>query len=196
MKYKEFKKSMKKSVFTIKDARIVAFNNSPQLIKLELHKWSKLKDIIKLKKGVYAFSDVSPNIKAAQNFHYPCYFSLEFVLNLYGIMTEAIFAYTLITNRTTKKYNTPWGQFIYQKIKNDAFCGFDPKTLIAYKEKALVDYFYLNISKLLPENSFWEESRLNAKDINFKKVYNFAKLFNSKKLITLLESFEKYAKTY
>lgn len=109
-------------------------------------------------------------------------------------MPEAVFSYTLVTTKKTRQFNTPVGHFVYQTIKKGAFTGFDTTTLFAEPEKALVDYFYLNSSKLRAGDAFWNESRLNGTDLNFKKVFRYAGLFKSKKLFSLLTDFQRYAK--
>jgi len=199
MKLKDFKKKMVKKVFTATEAHILGFTESPAIINLQLHQWKKSGDLIGLKRGLYMFSDYRPQKAAiAKELYSPCYFSLEYVLSLYGIIPEAVFAYTLVTPKTTRHFKTSEGVFSYRKIKREAFVGFDQETLMAEKEKALVDYFYMNSAKLQPNDVFWEESRLEAKatEINFKRVFMYAKLFSSKKLNILLTSFYNYAKSH
>ena len=127
----------------------------------------------------------------------PCYFSLEYILSLDGIMSEMVFSYTLVTTKKTRRFQVEGeGEFIFHKIKKEAFAGFDPLTLDAEPEKALVDYFYLNSSRLKADPKFWKESRLNGGELDFEKVFRYAKLFKSKKLVALLTNFQNYAKTY
>ncbi|MBI4235335.1 hypothetical protein HY604_03485 [Candidatus Peregrinibacteria bacterium] len=196
MKLKDFKKKMQKNVFTTAQAHVIAFRDNPKLINLQLHQWKKSGDVVQLKRGVFMFADSKPVIaEIAGSLCSPCYFSLEYALSLYGIMPEAVFSYTLVTTKKTQQFKTPVGNFIYQSIKKEAFTGFDVKTLIADPEKALVDYFYLNSSRLGANEIFWEESRLNGSELDFSKVFYYAKLFKSGKLITLLKDFKNYAKT-
>lgn len=197
MKLNEFKKRMQKDIFTTAEAHVVAFKENPKLINLQLHQWKKGGYIIPLKRGVFMFADKKLDpAQVAKNLYAPCYFSLEYVLSLHGIIPEAVFSYTLVTIKKTRQFKTPAGRFIFQTIKKEAFTGFDPKTFMAEPEKAFVDYFYLNSSRLKADNVFWEESRLNGAELNFKKVMRYAKIFKSKKLITLLTSFQHYAKTH
>ena len=199
MKLKDFKKKMEKGLFTTAEAQVVAFKNNPLLTNLQLHQWGKNGDIIRLKRGVYMFADAKPAISdIAKNLYFPCYFSLEYILSLNNIIPEAVFTYTLVTTKPTRMFKTPLGNFSFRKIKREAFTGFDAETLMAEKDKAFVDYFYLNSSRLKEGYNFWEESRLEAveTELNFKKIFHYAKLFNSKKLIYLLKNFENYAKSY
>ena len=198
MKYKDFRKAIKKDVFSSAEAHLVAFKENPKQINLQLHQWKEKEDLVQLKRGVYMFSQAKPDIaKIAKSLCGPCYFSLEYVLNLHGILPEAVFTYTLVTPHVTKNFETPIGRFNYRKIKPEAFTGYDPQTLMADKEKALVDYFYLNMSRFKANDEFWSESGLEAveTDIDFDKVWEYSALFDSKKLQFLLNSFYLYAKT-
>lgn len=199
MKLKDFKKKMEKKIFTSHEAHIVAFAENPKLINLQLHQWKKSGDIVQLKRGLYMFPDTKFDFGAkeiARSLCEPCYFSLEYILSLDGIIPEMVFSYTLVTTKKTRRFSIDGeGDFIFHKIKKEAFTGFDPSTLEAEPEKALVDYFYLNSARLKADTKFWEESRLHGDGLDFSKIFKYAKLFNSKKLIMLLIDFQKYAKT-
>lgn len=201
MKLKDFRKKMGKSVFSTAEAHLVAFSENPAVINLQLHQWKKNGDIIALKRGLFMFSDYSISgheAEIARSLYGPCYFSLQQILSLHGIIPEAVFDHTLITTKATRHFQTPVGHFYYHKIKKEAFTGFDSGNLIAEKEKALVDYFYFYGKNFETTDSFWEESRLESgtTNVNFKKVFRYAKLYNSKKLETLLHSFYLYAKSH
>lgn len=195
MKLKDFRKKMQKGIFSTAEAQVVGFSDNPSLINLQLHQWKKAGDLVQLKRGLFMFADYKPEpAEVAKTLYAPCYFSLEYVLSMHNILPEAVFHYTLVTTKKTRQFKTPVGQFIYQSIKKNAFIGFDEKTLMAEPEKALVDYFYLNTERLKIGRLFWEESRLNGSELNFKKVFKYAKLFKSKKLLILLTDFQNYAK--
>ena len=199
MKLKDFRKQMKKPLFTTAEAHIVCFRDKPKVVNLQLHQWVKSGDLVALKRGVFMFEGAQVNkAEIAKNLYYPCYFSLEYVLNLHGVMPDAVFEYTLVTPKATRRFETSLGPFNYQTIKRVAFSGFDAQTLMADKEKALVDYFYLHLSSLQTGDAFWEESRLEAiaTNLDFKKILRYAKLFTSKKLEFLLNNFINYAKSH
>ncbi|MBI2634796.1 hypothetical protein HYW82_03970 [Candidatus Peregrinibacteria bacterium] len=201
MKLKDFRKKMRKGIFSTTEAHLVTFPANPAMTNLQLHQWKKNSDIIALKRGLFMFSDYSVSgheSEIARSLYSPCYFSLQQVLSLHGIISEATFSYTLVTTKATRHFRTPVGHFYYHKIKKEAFTGFDSKMLIAEKEKALVDYFYLYGKDFEVTDSFWEDSRLEvgAAKVNFQKVFRYAKLFNSRKLETLLHNFYSYAKSH
>lgn len=197
MNLKAFQKQMKKPIFTVAEAHVVAFQDHPGLVNLQLHQWRAKGELLQLKRGLYMFSDANPSmVEVAKHLYFPCYFSLEYALNYYGILPEAMFAYTLVSPKSTRTFNTPMGTFYYRTIKSKGFVGFDPNTLMASKEKALVDYFYLNSAKLVPTEVFWQGSRLNGTELNFKKVWQYVKLFDSKRLELLIQSFQNYASAH
>jgi len=195
MKFKEFKKKMEKNIFSKAEAQLVAFETSPEVLKLQLHQWVKSGDLISIKKGLYAYSDVQINkVEIAKYLYFPSYISLEYALSIYGIIPDVPFSMTMITTKTSRTFDTVFGQFIYHKIKADAFFGFDTVTLIAEREKALVDYFYFNTKYFVPNFKFWEEQRFqNLDEVDFSKAYSFLEKFNVKKLTVLLRSLEEYA---
>lgn len=195
MRFKQFSKRMEKNIFTIEEAQIVAFNTAPKTLKLQLHQWVRAGDLVNLKRGLYAFADRPVDkIEVARYLYQPSYVSLEYALNAYGLIPDVPFAMTLVTPKATRKFDTPYGQFVYRKIKQEAFFGFDPATLMAEKEKALVDWLYLNGRRFLPRVDFWREMRLqNLKEIDFDKAAFFAERFGSSQLNKLLRSAEEYA---
>lgn len=199
MKLKYFRAMMKKSLFTTAEARLVCFRDNPDVLNVQLHQWKKNGDLIALKRGLYMFADAKVSTsEIAKNLYSPCYFSLEYVLNFYGVMPDAVFEYTLVTPKATRRFETSAGVFVYRTIKRTAFSGFDTDSLMAEKEKALVDWFYLNTQRLEATEAFWEQSRLEAgaTEIDFKKVFRYAQLFRSKKLDFLLHNFYSYAQSY
>lgn len=195
MQFKQFRKKMEKNIFSKEEAQVVAFETPPTTLKLQLHQWVKAGDLIRLKRGLYAFSDSRlDKEEVARRLYSPCYISLEYALNLYGLIPDVPFSITLVTPKITRKFNTPYGQFVYHKIKSQAFFGYDPKTLIAEKEKTLLDYLYLNRQRLVPQTDFWRESRLqNLTEVNFNRAFEYAKKFGSEKLMALLRSVRDYA---
>lgn len=195
MHFKQFRKEMQKSIFSKQEAQLVAFDTAPSMLKLQLHQWVKSGDLVPVRRGLYAFSDSQVDkVEIARALYSPCYVSLEYALNMYGLIPDVPFSITLVTPKTTRKFDTPYGQFVYRKIKKEAFFGFNLETLMADKEKALIDYLYLNGKRFVPEAGFWEELRLqNLEDIDFDKAAHFAARFGSKKLVKLLGSVREYA---
>lgn len=195
MRLKEFRNKMQKEIFTWEEAMVIAFGTAPATLKLQLHNWKKSGDVVSLKRGVYVFSGIKPAIREiAIALYSPSYISMEYALNYHGLIPDIPFTVTLVTTKTTRTFNTQFGRFLYQKIKKKAFTGYDMETLVAEKEKAVVDYLYLNRHKLVADMDFWEDMRWqNLETINFKKAFEFASCFGSTKLTALLKGLKKYA---
>lgn len=199
MKFLDFKKAMKKNIFTFCEAQVVAFKDNPATLKLQIHNWIKQGELVPLKRGVYVFFNYQPKqpeiVKALYS---PCYISLEYALSFYGLIPEAVFETTLVTTKPTRYFKTPFGRFSFRTIKEAAFTGYDFDTLMALREKALVDFFYLEKKRLIPDFKFWEEMRFekeDLKELDFKKIFSFARLFKSKKLTLLLTNLQNYAES-
>ncbi len=198
MKLSDFKKKMQKGIFSFQEAGLIAFDTSPQVLKLELHQWVKRGELIRLKRGVYGFAEfLKDKNEIARALYSPSYISLEYALHFYGLLPDVVFSVTLVTPKITRHFQTPWGEFIYHKIRQDLFWGFDPKTMMGEKEKVLLDYLYLNQHRLVPKADFWETLRFqNLNTINFKKAESLAKKFGSQKVSEFLKSLTEYGKNY
>ena len=59
MKLSAFKKRMLKRAFTFAEARIVAHEAAPEALRLNLHRWAKRGDLLRIRRGVYAFPDAA-----------------------------------------------------------------------------------------------------------------------------------------
>ena len=134
-------------------------------------------------------------VEIARALYSPAYVSLEWALHEHGLIPDVVFAVTLVSPRGKRRFVTPAGEFIYHKIKQKLFCGFDPDSLLATPEKALVDYFYLFSGRLTPEPTFWDQMRWqNLERLDFKKVKAFSILTGVDKVLELAGSLERYAK--
>lgn len=197
MKYRDFAKQFQKKVFNLQEAERVAWQTSRQTLRLQLHQWCRSGDLVRLKKGVYTFADDIPDTAEIIRILYPpAYISLETALHYHGFLPDVPFATTLISPRTSRRIHTPVGRFEIHHIKTTLFWGYDPDTLLAEREKALVDYCYLYSGRLLSKPDFWEEGRWqNLGDMNFKKAEEYAKRFDVKKVVNLIQSLGAYGKT-
>lgn len=195
MKFKDFHKTMAKPTFTLAEAERVAWETSSGQLKLQLYQWSLGGDVVRLKRGVYAFPEhILDKVDIARALYEPAAISLEYALHHHGLIPDVPFAMTLVTPRITRRFQNSWGQFIYHKIKQSLFWGYDPQTLMTEKEKALLDTFYLFHASFKPESSFWHEARLqNLVEIDFKKLQYHARKYPDvvRRLVTSLMDFSK-----
>jgi predicted transcriptional regulator of viral defense system len=97
MQFKQFREKMKKDIFSKEEAQIVAFDTPLSTLKLQLHQWMKAGNLIGLKRGLYVFSDSHVDkVEVARRLYSPCYISLEYALNSYGLIPDVPFSVTLI----------------------------------------------------------------------------------------------------
>ena len=124
----------------------------------------------------------------ANRLYQPSYISLEKALSHYGIIPETVYAITSITTKPTREFKTPQGIFSYQRIKKEAFIGYEPKEIegttvfFAEPEKALADYLYFVDLKKISLND-----RLDLKDIKKTKLLALARFFKRPNILKLIE---------
>lgn len=144
-------------------------------------------DIIRVKKGLYVFgqrhrrSVISLESIANQVFG-PSYVSLEYALAYYGLIPEFVAEVTSVTTKRYKKFETPIGRFSFKPIPVALFStGFTlvqvstyESALIATKEKALADLFYVRKMKIKTvkelEELLFEDLRLDETGIRKFRV--------------------------
>lgn len=197
MRFGDFRRQMKKSVFTLTEADIIAHGDSPAMVRLNLHRWVRRGEIQRLRRGVYAFADRAGSLpELIRHLYSPSYISLESALNQHGILPDVPFATTLVTPRSTRTFETPLGRFHFHRIDQKLFFGYDPKTLLAAPEKAILDYFYLRGASLHETTDFWREARFeNLEMLDWKKGRRYADLYPVRRVKRLWESLKVYAKT-
>lgn len=166
----------------------------------QLNRWVKNGLIIRLKRGVYVFNEqdrkITPDVcYIANHFSEPSYVSLEYALNLYGLIPEAAKDITSVTTRKTMTFKNEFGGFVYQHIKPDAFRGFNKvgdakfNFFMASAEKALVDFVYLRLAEFNSgiKDKFEYSYRLqNLDELSKEKLVNLGLLFQNKKLLKVL----------
>lgn len=190
MKYNELVAAIKSPVFSRTDLALSGY----RILDYQLSLWVKKGYLIRLKNGLYAFSREADKVRA-ENVAFllcqPSYLSIESALVWYGFIPEIVYAYTSVTARVTRTFDNHWGRFIYRHVKSDLFWGYvEMKTeqgpyLIAEPEKALLDYFYLNLARINTDDDF-DSIRLNkdemGKTLDKKKFVTYSKAFGVKKM--------------
>ena len=181
-------KSLGLIVFTpqeFKDIFEVSQNTASVFITLNL----KSGLFTKLRNGFYMIKDaIVPHYFIANKLYQPSYISLETALSYYGLIPETVYGFTSITTKASREYEIAIGNFTYQTIKKEAFTGYQlkdinqEKVLIADPEKALADYLYFVDLKKVSLND-----RLELRNIDKNKLIKYAKLFNRKGMLKLIE---------
>ncbi len=203
MKFFDFEQKMKKyPVFTSQELKTIFYDEENILVQVAF--WQKKGYIKNVKKGVYVLTSEIDNVEGvflAGKIYTPSYLSLEFALNYYGIIPDIPSVYTSVTTRKTEKYKNEFGNFTYQKIRNELFIGYESISKgnltynIASAEKALMDYLYLNKNKFVVDFNFWKELRIDE-DFSFDKktIEQYKELFQDKKVNNLVDNLLEYQK--
>lgn len=182
----------------------------PSSFDQNIKNWLKSKEIIKLKRGFYVSGKYWENCANKEEYLYylasmlfsPSYISKESVLARYGILSEAVFGVSSVTDRGTKNYNSTISNFSYTKIKPKLFVGYseqkigDKSYFIASKSKALFDYLYFHKRLLRRINKkVVEELRLNLEGFtldDWQEFEKYSRLANSEKLRRIYKILRKY----
>ena len=181
------------------------FHQKPSSIKVQLVRLCKNKKLIRLKQNLYTFPDFHPGVfLIGQQMVAPSYYSLESVLSWNGIIPEGVATYTLITSKKTQKYSNEFGTFGYRHLSPELFFGVEHRkdgVWLATREKALLDYLYLNSKKFTAKSypkgatffPCWEAERFDGlSDLNWKQMQKWALKYKMKKLKILVDSLGSY----
>jgi hypothetical protein len=190
MKYNELTFAVQDPVFTRNDLALLGH----KILDYQLSLWVKKGYLMRLKKGVYAFSRDRDRLRGegiAFLLYQPSYLSMESALAWYGFIPEIVYAYTSVSARITRTFENAFGRFIYRHVKSELFWGYvEKKTdhgpyLLAEPEKALLDYFYLNLARINTEDDF-DSIRLNEEEmgrtLDKDKFMKYLKAFGVKKM--------------
>ena len=158
-------------------------------------------EIVRLKKGFYSSKKFIEKTKREGKFSYfleflatkiysPSYLSLGYVLYENNILTEIPQNFTLVTKNKTSTFSNKLGIFIYHKIKDALFFGFEiaeNRDFLVYKAgkvKALFDFLYLRKGIILNKDMA-KELRLNLENFSRqdkKKIIKYIDLEGSKRM--------------
>jgi len=195
MSFIQFKNSLRNlPVFSVADIRAAHRGFDRR----RLSEWQEKGYIIKIIKGYYIFSDVNinePMLWAIANKIYkPSYISFESAMSHYRLIPESIFMITSASTRRTIMFETPVASFSYRTIKPALFFGYSllsDGTKMAYMEKAILDYFYLNPSVRSADD--FASLRLNREEIqirvNVERLTSLLERFNHKRLSKTIKHF-------
>ncbi len=194
MKYTELIKKIDSPVFSLDDLRLEGLKVYPY----QLSEWTKKDYIIKLKNGVYAFSERKKEVSneyISFLLYQPSYLSMEWALSRYGLIPEMVYGFTAVSTKTTRTFKNNFGLFMYRHVKKEMFFGYkkikdkNQIYLIAEPEKAFVDYLYFNSAQIKSKEDV-EELRFNEfelKKLSKKKIIKIAEIANNKSLNKAIE---------
>ncbi|MGM0367102.1 MAG: type IV toxin-antitoxin system AbiEi family antitoxin domain-containing protein [Actinomycetota bacterium] len=202
MKYIELKNRLKDmTVFSVRDIEKSA---DKVFHRRRLNEWQEKDYIKKLVKGYYIFSDMKVDDYAlyeiANRIYSPSYISLETALSYHGLIPESVYLITSVSTRKTNSFKTPLAIFGYRKIKSSLFFGYiieeDNNRVfkMASPEKAILDLFYLKPD--LKGSSDFSSLRINNDNfkgiIDRKKLFNYLKIYNNKRMSAAIKKFWGY----
>ena len=172
MNFREFESQVKQlPLFNLNDIRKI----DPGFYRQQLTDWQQRGFIQPVANGYYMLADREVNegflFMAANQIYSPSYVSLESALAYEQVIPESVLGVTSVSARNTRRFDSPWGQFIYRRVKPLYMFGYrvvdthsNQKFLVATPEKAVLDYLYLNthIQTLDDFDSLrWDKARLN-----------------------------------
>ncbi len=200
MSYLEFRDALLPfQVFSIRD--IEKF--FPNFDSRRLVEWQHKGHIRKLVNKWYLFSeyviDEQLLFRISNCIYRPSYISLESALNYYHLIPEAVYTQKAVTTRKTTSYTTPVGAFDFHTLKKNLFFGYSIfhkaalPVMIAEKEKAILDYLYLNAS--LQSAKDIEQLRFNYVELrdtlDWEKLEKYQPVFASKTLDKRIKDLKK-----
>ena len=190
MKYEDLVLLIKTPIFSKNDIVLAG----GKIYDYQLTRWVKKGYLLKIKNGIYIFKRDYEKIKGeeiAAAIYQPSYLSLESALSAYGLIPEIVYSYVSVTGKTNRTFDNKFGHFIYRHLKTELFWGYrevrtsSGQYLIAEPEKAILDYLYLNLSKINSESDFenlrFNEDRL-CETLNRDKFLQYLQAFETKKL--------------
>ncbi|MCX5813950.1 MAG: hypothetical protein NT178_15595 [Proteobacteria bacterium] len=182
-------------------ADLAPIGEKPAYMNIILSRYAKRGAMLHLRKNLYVtkiyldnaqrkgiFSDYVEFI--ANRLYLPSYLSLDYVLHEHNMLTEIPRNITSVGLRKTDHFTNDLGNFIYHKIKEELFLGFnvvkkgDFSILKATKAKALFDFLYFR-KRLLTDKRAVEELRLNLdefKENDFKEFIGYVEMEGSPKM--------------
>lgn len=171
------------------------FEVFPGFNRNNLTRWIKKGLLIRLRQGLYTFSEYKVDsdyiLYFANKIYSPSYIGLHTALSFYGIIPEAVLQITSVTSLKTASFNNEFGDYIYKSVKDELIFGYDLKIFsgervlkIAKPEKAILDLLYLypfyTSEKELLELRF-DEDFLHC-NFDIKLFREYIDRFNSKAL--------------
>ncbi|MFH1835735.1 MAG: hypothetical protein ABH851_06070 [Methanobacteriota archaeon] len=199
MKYNELYSSLADKnlwVFSFNDLKTLYPKENYKTLTVQLDYWRRNGWIRNLKRGLYELhsprAKTIPDLYIANRMYEPSYVSLETALSHYSIIPEVAAQATSVTTKPTRTFKNHYGSFTYRTIKQSNYRGVRLikeggfTIRIAEPEKALADYFYFAVREGREEE---KTERLNTtllKDMDYKKIIEYAKGFN-KKTLTIME---------
>lgn len=187
MNYQQIRQQLKLhnlEVFTTQEF-INIFGISRSIASVKLTRYKQAGYLISPRRSVYYLAgEVEDKYKIANKVYAPSYISLDSALSKYDLIPETVYTITSVTTKATREFSDDQTVYRYYRIKKEAFTGYykEGDALIAYPEKAVVDYLYF-----VSQRDRQLNDRLNLTKIDKGKIFFYANFFHNKNLNTLIQ---------
>jgi len=186
-------------------ALLLAGKVNPNIVRLQLTRWTKSGRVYQLRRGLYAIAPPYQKVKPhpfliANRMQRASYVSLQSALAYYGLIPDTVHATLSVTAGRPERLKTPLGVFEFRHIKPDLLRGYrmtdlhGQQALVAMPEKALLDLVYLQPGG--DSAHYLRELRLqNLERLDMDELYRQAAAFNTPKLRRAVEAITRLAQT-
>jgi len=186
-------------------ALLLAGKVNPNIVRLQLTRWTKSGRVYQLRRGLYAIAPPYQKVKPhpfliANRMQRASYVSLQSALAYYGLIPDTVHATLSVTAGRPERLKTPLGVFEFRHIKPDLLRGYrmtdlhGQQALVAMPEKALLDLVYLQPGGDSPH--YLRELRLqNLERLDMHELYRQAAAFNTPKLRRAVEAITRLSQT-
>jgi len=186
-------------------ALLLAGKVNPNIVRLQLTRWTKSGRVYQLRRGLYAIAPPYQKVKPhpfliANRMQRASYVSLQSALAYYGLIPDTVHATLSVTAGRPERLKTPLGVFEFRHIKPDLLRGYrmtdlhGQQALVAMPEKALLDLVYLQPGG--DSAQYLRELRLqNLERLDMDELYRQAAIFNTPKLRRAVEAITRLAQT-
>jgi len=176
---------------------LLAGNINPNIVRLQLNRWTKNGRIYQLRRGLYAVAPPYQRTKPhpfliANRLQRASYISMQSALAFYNLIPDTVNVTVSIAAGRPERLKTPLGIFEFRHIKPDLFRGYrmtdlhNQHALVATPEKALLDLVYLQPDGETKE--YLQELRLQNLDrLNLDEMRKQAEAVNKPKLQRAVE---------
>lgn len=172
-----------KTILTTKEIALLWREKNKNNLKSKISYYLKKGNLRRIKRGIFAKEERYDSKELAVSIYIPAYISFETVLREEGIIFQhhnAIF----VASYLSKKIECQKNKFVYRKLKEEIL--FNRKGIIdkkffsvADKERAFLDMIYL----------FSDYYFDNLSNIDWKKCFELAEIYNNKQLLKRLKKY-------